>query len=95
MFHDIAASDEIVCSVRTTFTGIHIKFGGTEAPAKNIEDTPRRHVTAAYGSLARRQKYQSCEEFNTLIMASICTYVTDLIWAPAGTSKRKQIDSTQ
>ena len=41
MFHDIAASDEIVCPVRTTFTRIHIKFGDTEAPAKIIEDAPR------------------------------------------------------
>ena len=37
MFHD----GEMVCSVRATFTRIHIKLGGTEAPAKNIEDTPR------------------------------------------------------
>ena len=42
MFYDIAAGEEVVCSVRATFTRIHIKFGDTEAPAKNIEDTPRR-----------------------------------------------------
>ena len=37
MFHD----GEMVCSVRTTVTRIHIKLGDSEAPAKNIEDTPR------------------------------------------------------
>ena len=72
MFHDIAACAEIVYSARATFTRIHIKFGDTEAPprrskTRHAATLPRRHVATAYGSLARLQKYQCCEGFNTLM----------------------------
>ena len=85
-----SACDEILYSARATFTRIHIKFRGTEAPPQRWKT---RHVATSQPLMARWHDFKSIKVATNFISFWPLSYRFDQV--PTKTSKQKQTDSKQ
>ena len=89
-----SACDEILYSARATFTRIHIKFRGTEAPPQRWKT---RHVATSQPLMARWHDFKSIKVATNFISLWPLYALMSQIWSgyPPKKNKHKQTDSKQ